>query len=351
MKAARFHDQGKLSVDDIAEPSPADGEVKLKVEWCGLCGTDLHEYTGGPIFVPTEDAPHPVTGGSAPVVLGHEFSGRVVECGANVTHVSEGDNITVEPLIRDTTCAACQRGLYNVCENVGFHGLSGGGGGLAEYTVVPEYMVHRLPAGMSTEIGALIEPLAVGWHSVQQASFRAGQTAFVAGAGPIGLVTVLALKAAGARWIAVSEMADARKDRAHQFGADLVLDPNEHDVVDEIRKHTGDGVDASFECTGKKPTLDTAVQATRRHGTACNVAIWEDPTEFQPNDLVFTEVSLTASLGYAHEFPAVLAAVDDGRIDAGQLITSRIELDDVVREGFDELINNKDPHVKILVRP
>ncbi|GAB3292105.1 2,3-butanediol dehydrogenase [Parasphingorhabdus pacifica] len=351
MKAVRFHAQGDLRVEDLDEPTVGPGEVKLKVEWCGLCGTDLHEYTAGPIFVPTQDAPHAVTGESAPVVLGHEFSGQVVECGEEVTRVSRDDNVAVEPLVRDNTCNACQRGLYNVCDNVGFHGLSGGGGGLSEHTVVPEFMVHRLPDGMSTETGALIEPIAVGWHAVQQANFRAGQTALVVGAGPIGLVTVLALKAAGARWVAVSEMADARKKKAEQFGADLVLDPQEDDVAVKIDEITGGGVDAAFECTGKKPTLETAVHSTRRHGVVCNVAIWEQPTELQMNDLVFTEVVLTSSLAYAHDFPAVLAAVQDGRIDASQLITARIDLEDVVQGGFEELVNNKDQHVKILVRP
>lgn len=350
MRAARFHGKGDIRVEDIAEPTPGHGEVKVKVDWCGLCGTDLHEYAAGPIFVPTSEAPHPVTGGYAPVVMGHEFSGSVVDCGDGVSSVGTGDNVTVEPLVRDNTCEPCRSGLYNVCENVGFHGLSGGGGGLAEYTVVPEYMVHPLPEGMTTETGALIEPIAVGWHAVQQAGFRAGRTALVVGAGPIGLVTVLALKAAGASWVAVSEVADARKAKAEQFGADAVLDPTECDVAQDLQDRVG-GVDAAFECTGKTATLTTALHATRRHGTICNVAIWEQPTELSMNDMVFTEVNLVSSLAYAHEFPAVLAVVRDGRIDASRLITSRIDLGDVVRDGFDELIHNKEKHVKILVRP
>lgn len=351
MKAVRFHGRKDLRVEDIDEPEAGPGEVKLKVDWCGLCGTDLHEYTAGPIFVPTEDAPHPVTGGKAPVVMGHEFSGRVVTCGEGVTQVAEGDSVAVEPLVRDNTCPACRDGNYNVCDNVGFHGLSGGGGGLAEYTVVPEYMVHRLPDGMSTETGALIEPIAVGWHAVHQSHFRAGQTALVVGAGPVGLVTLLALKAMGARWVAVSELAEARKKKAEELGANLILDPREHNVADELREHTGGGVDVAFECTGTTTTLTTAIDSVRQHGTVCNIAIWEGSSELRPNDLVFKESSLTASLAYAHDYPAVLAAVHDGRIDARQLITARIVIDDVVQGGFDELITNKNDHVKILVQP
>lgn len=350
MRALRFHGKQDLRLEDVPEPTAGTGEVKLKVEWCGLCGTDLHEYTAGPIFIPTSDAPHPVSGESLPVIMGHEFAGEVVECGQDVDHVRPGDKVAVEPLLRDNTCGACRRGLYNVCDSVGFHGLSGGGGGLSEYTVVPKYMAHRLPEGMSTETGALIEPLAVGWHAVRQADFRAGQTALVVGAGPIGLVTLLSLRAAGASWVAVSEVSTARKQTARQLGADAVFDPREHDVVSAVGEHARDGVDAAFECTGSTTTLQTAMHAVKPHGTVCNVAIWEHAAEVELNDLVFTEAQLRSSLAYADDYPPVISIVEDGRIDAGQLITRRIDLDDVIKAGFDELVDNKDAHVKILVR-
>lgn len=352
MKALRFHGRGDLRVEDIPEPQVREDTVKVKVDWCGLCGSDLHEYQAGPIFIPTEENPHPVTGEHLPVVMGHEFAGTVAEVGPGVTGLSPGDPVAIEPLIYDGTCYACQTGHHNVCKNIGFHGLSGGGGGLAEYTVVPRYMVHKLPEGVGTDVGALVEPIAVGWHAMRQAGFQPGQTALITGAGPIGAVTLLCLRAGAARWVAVSDVSDARKQLARDLGADAVYDPREVDVAEMVRQETdGIGVDVAFECSGASPALQSAISAVAPHGVVCNVAIWEKPAEIQPNDLVLNEVAMTSSLGYAFDHPAVLDALARHEIDTSRIITDRIALDDVVEAGFDELINNKDQHVKILVHP
>lgn len=351
MKALRFHGQRDLRIDDIDEPTAGPGEVKIKVDWCGLCGSDLHEYLAGPIFVPTKDNPHPVTGGHLPLVMGHEFAGMVADVGEGVTRVAAGDAVAVEPLVYDETCYACQKGWYNVCSSVGFHGLSGGGGGLAEYTVVPEKMVHQLPAGMETDIGALIEPIAVGWHAAKQGNFQPGDKAVIFGAGPIGLVTMLSLRAAGAEWVAVSEVSSARKEAARKFGADLVLDPTNDDVAAEVARLTGPGADVAYECTGNGKALTTAMQSVRPHGTVCNVAIWEGATDFNPNDVILNETTMASSLAYCDDYPTVMALIDDGRLETDGLITSRITLDEVVEHGFEELVNNKDQHIKILVDP
>lgn len=352
MKALRFHGRGDLRVDDIPEPQVREGTVKLKVDWCGICGSDLHEYAAGPIFIPTEQQPHPLTGEHLPVVMGHEFAGTVTEVGPGVDSVRPGDRVAVEPLIYDQQCEACRHGHYNVCEQVGFHGLSGGGGGLAEYTVVPEYMVHRLPDELDTEQGALVEPIAVGWHALRQANFQPGQTALVTGAGPIGAVTLLCLRAAGASWIAVSEVSRKRKDLARELGADLVIDPREQDVAETVRQHTGGvGVDVALECSGVTPALTAALASVKEHGTVCNVAIWEKPAELMPNDMIFQETAMTTSLAYADDFPAVMANLAKGRIDTSRLVTDRIGLDQAVEQGFEELLRNKDDHVKILIHP
>lgn len=352
MKALRFHGRRDLRVEDVPEPEVREGTVKVKVDWCGLCGSDLHEYQAGPIFIPTEEHPHPVTGEHLPVVMGHEFAGTVAEVGPGVTGLSPGDPVAVEPLIYDGTCYACRTGHHNVCENVGFHGLSGGGGGLAEYTVVPGHMVHKLPEGVGTDVGALAEPIAVGWHAMRQAGFQPGQTALITGAGPIGAMILLCLRAAAARWVAISDVSEARKQLARDLGADAVYDPREVDVAEAVRQQTdGTGVDVAFECSGASPALQSAVAATAPHGTVCNVAIWEKPAELKPNDMVLSEVSMTSSLGYAYDHPAVLDALARHEIDTSRIITDRIALDDVVESGFEELINNKDQHVKILVHP
>jgi (R,R)-butanediol dehydrogenase / meso-butanediol dehydrogenase / diacetyl reductase len=183
MKAAVFHGQRDLRVDDVQELEIRPGSVKIEVGWCGICGSDLHEYLAGPIFAPPSGSPHPLTGEEMPIVLGHEFGGRVVEVGDGVTRAEVGDRVAIEPIWYCGECPECRRGVYNLCRQLGFFGLSGGGGGFSEFAVVPEYMAHRLPEELSDEESALVEPVAVGLHAVRQAEFTPGQSAIVFGAG------------------------------------------------------------------------------------------------------------------------------------------------------------------------
>lgn len=352
MRALRFYGQRDIRLEEIPGPQVRPGTVKIKVDWCGICGTDLHEYLGGPIFIPKRGSPHPLTGETLPLVLGHEFAGQVVAIGEGVTRVKVGDAVTVEPVLHCGECPECRSGAYNICRQIGFHGLSGGGGGFAEFTVVPEYMAHKLPAGMSTELGALVEPVAVGFHAVRRSKIAPGESAIVFGAGPIGLIVLQCLRAAGASQVAVVEVAAARKEMARKLGASLVIDPREEDVVAAARAATGDvGYDAAFDCAGLPITFQQALGAVRRRGTLVNVAIWEEPTQIHLNDLVFSEVNLTGVLCYNNEYAATIAMMADGRIPAGELITKRIKLADIVEEGFGELVRNKDRNVKILVQP
>jgi len=351
MRAVRYHGTRDVRVDEIDEPELRPGTVKIAPEWCGICGSDVHEYVAGPETIPAAGRPHPITGEVVPIVLGHEFAGRVVAVGDGVADVAVGDAVAVEPIIRDNSCQYCLAGDYNYCPSIGFHGLSGGGGGLAELTVVPAYMVHRLPASLSTEIGALVEPLAVGWHAVRRSEFAPGQTALVVGAGPIGLVTLLALREAGASFVAVAEISAARKAKAEQLGAHLVLDPTVDDVVATAQRHTGGGADACFDASGNNATLTLALQSVRKRGRVVNIALWEHPAEIDMFQFLFTEATLTSSCAYANDHAAVIAAIAAGRIDPTPLISGRIGLDEVVSGGLEALLRDRDHHVKILVRP
>ncbi len=351
MKAARFHGRGDIRVEDMPEPHAGEGQVQIDVEWCGICGTDLHEYLDGPIFAPTPESPHPLTGGAVPITLGHEFAGVVSEVGAGVTHVREGDRVVVEPYDVCGTCVACRDGRYNICRSLGFIGLDGDQGGFAEKAVVAQRWVHPI-GDLTTEQGALIEPLTVGYHAAKLSGIERGQTAAVFGAGPIGLVTVAALRAVGVGQILVVEPADARKAKAPGAGADHVLDPTEVDVPDAVRELTGGaGADVTFECAGIDEVLASAVAATRPGGTCVNVSIWGHPATFDVNSLVFSEIRLIGSLAYANRHPETIKLVQDGVVDVDQFITGRIGLDDIVEQGFRELIDHKETNVKILVQP
>jgi (R,R)-butanediol dehydrogenase / meso-butanediol dehydrogenase / diacetyl reductase len=351
MKAARFYGPGDIRIDDIPEPKTRPGTVKVEVEWCGICGTDLHEYLDGPIFAPTADAPHPLTGEAVPITLGHEFAGVVHEVGDGVDDVHVGDPVVVEPYIICGHCDACRQGRYNVCRSVGFVGLSGFGGGFSQYVVAESRWIHPL-GDLGTDVGALVEPLAIAHHAVRLSGAQPSHSALVFGAGPIGLVTTAALRASGVEQIIVVEPADVRKHMAPIAGADHVIDPRTSDVVREVLELTkGRGADVSFECAGIDAVLKAAIQSTRVGGTCVNVAVWGHEASVAMNDLVFREVRLMGSLGYANDHRATIEMIASGRVDPFQFITGRIALEDIVKSGFEELVNNKEENVKILVHP
>jgi (R,R)-butanediol dehydrogenase / meso-butanediol dehydrogenase / diacetyl reductase len=352
MKAAVFHGQKDVRVEDVPEPEVREGSVKVKVDWCGICGTDLHEYLAGPIFIPTAGSPHPITGDTLPLTLGHEFAGEVVEVGDGSAEVNTGDRVAIEPVFRCGECAACQRGAPNLCAKLGFYGLMGGGGGMSEFAVVPSYMIHRLPEGLTTEQGALAEPIAVGLRAVRRAGFEEGQSAVVFGGGPIGAVTVQCLRAMGAGLVMLAEVAEARKNKALEIGADVVIDPSEEDVVERVSELTdGEGAEHSFDAAGIQETLQTAMHATRKGGTVTIISIWEGPVELDPNDIVMSELNVGGTICYTPEdFAATISMLRDGSIRTEGIVTERIPLSDAVAGGFEELVDHKDRHVKILVR-
>ena len=352
MKAALWYEQNDIRIEEVEEPKITDGNVKIKVKWCGICGSDLHEYLAGPIFIPVGE-PHPLSKNKAPIILGHEFSGEVVEIGEGVTDIKVGDRVAVEPIVACGKCPACKEGKYNLCDKLGFHGLCGSGGGFAEYTVFPQEYVHKIPDSLSYEKAALIEPMCVALHSLIMGNFLTGQTAIVLGAGPIGLATIECLKAAGAKLVIVLQRKSIRQEYAKTAGADVVLDPNEVNIPEEVKKLTnGLGVDVAFETTGAQIGFDIGIESLKYEGTMVVTSIWENDVKINPNVLVFTEKNIVGTLAYRHEFPATIAQMSDNRIKADGYITKRIHLDDIVKEGFETLVGkDKKKHVKIIVTP
>ncbi|MEH7225558.1 2,3-butanediol dehydrogenase [Bacillus sp. JJ1566] len=347
MKALRWHKAKDLRLENIEEPKAKFGEVKLKVEWCGICGSDLHEYTVGPIFIPSE-TPHPISGDKAPLVLGHEFSGQVVEVGEGVTKVQAGDRVAVEPIYSCGECEACKQGKYNLCDKMGFYGLSGGGGGFSEFASVPEHMLHKLPETVSYEQGALVEPAAVALHAVKQSKLQVGDKAAVFGTGPIGLLVIEALKAAGATEIYAVELSEQRRQKAEELGA-IGINPNNGDVVEQILQLTNGGVDVAYEVTGVPPVLVQAINSTKLNGETMIVSIFETEASIHPQHIVMKERTVTGIIGYRDVFPAVISLMAKGYFPAEKLVTKRITLDEVVTEGFESLLKERN-HIKILVK-
>ncbi|WP_428515361.1 2,3-butanediol dehydrogenase [Roseovarius sp.] len=320
--------------------------MKVKVAWTGICGSDLHEYLAGPIFVPV-DEDHPLSHDKAPITMGHEYCGTVAELGEGVTDIAVGDRVAIEPIFACGECAACLEGKYNLCDSLGFVGLSGGHGGFAAYSVVPARMVHKMPEALSMEQGALVEPAAVALHAVRLSKIKAGDKAAVFGAGPIGLLVVESLRVAGASEIHVVEPSEVRRKKALDLGATSAIDPTATDAVAEVREATG-GVHVAFEVTGVPQVLPQCIDATRHEGQVLVVSIWEQEASFQPNTVVLKERQLQGTIAYRNVYPAVMALMTQGYFSADQLVTKRIPLDEIVAEGFEALAAEKS-QVKILV--
>ncbi len=283
MRAAVLHGVEDLRVKDVPEPSPGPLDVKVKVCACGICGSDLHLYRG--VGLRQSKAPQPV-------ILGHEFSGHVVEVGSDVVSHQVGQAVAVRPTVSCGACGACAAGAENVCRALRFYGVTPPlDGGMSEYAVVPAANVHALPPGLDVTIAALTEPLAVGHHAVRRGAVRAEHTVVVYGGGPIGLGIVLGLRAAGATEVLLVEPSAVRREAAAALGATReAWDPATTDVRAEVKRLTdGRGADVVFESSGHPAAFTDAQRVAARQARVVIVAAYEQPVAFDPYFLLSTE--------------------------------------------------------------
>jgi (R,R)-butanediol dehydrogenase / meso-butanediol dehydrogenase / diacetyl reductase len=316
MKAAQFYGKEDLRLEDVPEPSPGPGEVKLQNAFAGICGSDLHFYYSPEDSGVDFEHPNPVTGATLPQVLGHEFSGTVVELGAGVTSVRVGDRVAVLPIYSCGECPACRNGRYNLCRNVGIHGVSAHGGGMAEFTTVSASMLHVLPDDVDLRMGALVEPMSVAWHAVRRSGVEADGTALVAGAGPIGIGVWFALRARGLTKVIVSEPSAERRATIAALGA-TVVDPVHEDLAAAVAELTeSDGVDVAFDAAGANPAVTSALASLTPGGRIVVVALHERPTEVLLTPLALAENEIVGAAAYLPEdFDAVIRAMAEGFYD------------------------------------
>lgn len=346
MRAARFYNAKDIRVEDIEEPKlVGDDDVKVRVAWAGICGSDLHEYLAGPIIAPG-DEPDPLTGQKRPITMGHEFSGVVEEVGSNVKTVKPGDKVAINPLI---TSGNHDNRLYDMYKGFQFVGL-GSDGGFADYTVVDKINVVKVSDDVSLEIAALVEPTAVAMQAIRESEMEFGETVAVFGVGPIGLVNIIAARAAGAKEIFAFDLSEERLAKAKEVGATHVVNSGEVDPNEYIKERYPDGVDRTFEVAGVPVTLEQAIQVTRPRGTVTVVSIFEEPIDFNPMLLTASGVRISSTLAYEDDiFDLTLKMIENNQIDVSPLITDHIGLENIVENGFESLSNDKS-QAKILVK-
>ncbi|MDV6261889.1 2,3-butanediol dehydrogenase [Rhodococcoides yunnanense] len=347
MRAAVYYGNHKVEIEDVSEPEAGPGQVKIRVSRNGICGTDLHEFYDGPIFIPPSD-PHPLTHKAMPVVLGHEFSGIVTAVGAGVDDVAEGDAVTIEPIYRCGECRPCRSGQYNLCKSIGFHGLMADGG-MAEYTVVPRNQVHKLPDSIPVEMGALVEPMSVAYHAAVLGEVGDQSRALVYGAGPIGIGIWFALRGMGLTEIDVVEPSETRRRSIEALGA-RTLDPTSVDVPALIADRTdGDGVDAAFDAAGVAPAVESALECVGERRPLISVAIYDKPLSTPLINLVLRERRIQGTICYtADDYRAVIDLMAKGHYNTTGWVDT-IALGDVVDGGFEELRAGR--KMKLLVDP
>ncbi|MGM9931481.1 2,3-butanediol dehydrogenase [Pradoshia sp.] len=344
MKAAVWHGRKDIRIEERELRELRDNEVTVRVAWAGICGSDLHEYEEGPVFVPAEKQDD-LTGEMAPLTMGHEFAGVIEKVGSSVTKYKVGDRVAINPTLTYGNKPE-DMDIYDGFSFIGLHG----DGGFTTYANVPESNVYLLPDTLTLQDGALVEPMAVAVQAVKEGDLRFGDTVAVFGAGPIGLLTIIAAKAAGASKVIALDLSESRLEKAKELGATHIINSGKEDPVKAIRAIVPDGVDVTFEVAGVTQTYIQSIDATRARGTMVIVSIFARPIEWNPLHLTNTGVKITSSIAYSPtSFQQTVDLMGTGQLKPQGIITSQIELDDIVEKGFEALTTDKSQS-KILVK-
>lgn len=296
----------------------------------GICGSDVHSYSGHHPFV------------DPPIVLGHEYSGIVREVGENVKNFAEGDRVTSEIVINCGICHSCRDGRYHICENGKYLGNVGWNGAMAEYLVMYADKVHKLPQNLSPQQGAMVEPAAVGIHAVRRSNLKVGDTALVLGAGVIGNLTAQALKAAGARKVIITDIIEDRVEKARKTDCGIALNTADISLEDWLEKNIGrENLNIVFDCVGLEHTLNTAINIARKGSQIIMVGV--PPTEISVNMAYVQdrELEIIGSLQYIDkDYIRAIEFINNGQLIVEPLITHVLPLSDYKR-GFKLAMSDK----------
>ncbi len=343
MRALLLTEYKHFEVTDMPQPDVGPEDVLVRVQACGICGSDIHGFDGSSgRRIP-------------PLVMGHEAAGTVAAVGANVAGFSEADRVTFDSMISCGRCGYCDRGQYNLCDNRQVLGVSCGDyrrhGAFAEFVVVPQHIVYALPEGLSFEHAAMVEPVSVAVHAANLARVSLGESAVVVGSGMIGLLVIQCLRLAGCGKIIAVDLSDDRLALAQQLGADVGINAAGTDVDAAIEAELrGDGADVAVEAVGNTTAVRTAITALRKGGRVVLVGNLSPQIEFDLQSVVTREISVLGSCASSGEYDVCIDLLASGKIDADPLITARSSLDEAAG-WFDRLYGQESGLMKVIVQP
>jgi 2-desacetyl-2-hydroxyethyl bacteriochlorophyllide A dehydrogenase len=335
MKAALFEKPGVFNAVNRNLRTLQDDEVLVRVEACGICGTDLHIVDGTSRSTP-------------PVVLGHEYSG-IVEDAGKVAGINPGARVAIDPNISCGTCFYCRRGLVHLCAGLRALGVDIDGG-MAEFCIVPREQLHLLPAEMSPDAGAFIEPLSCAVHGIDRARIKPGDSVVILGGGTVGLIMLQLVRNAGAATTILVEPLKHKRGIARALGADVVLDPSSDDIIAAVLERTNVGADVVIECVGKPATMNMSLTLARRGGVVeffgvCALGV---TIPVEPNLVYFKELTIVGSYVNPHTFTRAAALLNAGKVRTDALMMQHFPLEGV-HEAFAALREGKT--LKSIVRP
>ena len=342
MKVAVMNGIGKMGYTTRPIPVPEDEEVLVKLEYVGICGSDMHYYESGRIGDYVVEPPF---------VLGHEPGGTVVEVGKKVKYLKPGDRVALEPGKTCGKCRFCREGKYNLCQDVVFFATPPVDGVFQEYVAHPETLCFKLPDNVSTLEGALIEPLSVGFHAARQGDAHAGQCAVVFGAGCIGLVSMMALKACGVSKVYVVDIMEKRLEKAMELGVTGVINASQEDVIEAAKRITGEeGFDLAIETAGTEITTNQAIEVVRKGSNIVLVGYGKTGKMNLSMSLALDkEVTFKTVFRYRHIYPMAIEAVAEGKVNLKGIATHIFDFNDI-QKAMDESVKDKARIVKAVVK-
>ena len=333
---------GRMVIKEAPVPEPGDNDVVIKVEYVGICGSDVHGFQFGP-FIPPKDP-------NQKIGLGHEAAGVVVKTGKMVSRFKVGDRVNLEPGVPCGKCKYCLSGRYNICPDVDFLATQPNyRGALTNYIRHPADFTYKLPENMDTMEGALVEPAAVGMHAALLGGARLGEKIVILGCGCIGLMTLQGCRSLGAREIICVDTMPKRLEMAKKLGASHVINGMEEDTVEKCRELLGDlGADIVYETAGAVITARQAIKIVGRGGRIMMVGTQsrEVPVDFLK---INREVTIQTSFRYANNYPMTIEAISNGVFDVRSMVTHIYDYADV-QQAFDDSVNKKAEIIKGVIK-